>query len=319
MQINLGYVSLSLTLEDTSYNKTITYSSYLKLEPTKANKKLTQIIKNNLHNLKIILKYNHQNKVNFFRLSHNIIPLATHPQVQYDYITPFQKEWTAIGNLITKYHTRVDTHSDQFCVLNSISPQIVKISKGILEYNYQIFKAMNIQSKCVVHIGGATISKEEGLKRFKETFTSLPKYLQDIIIIENDDKIYNTKDTLELCEELNVPMVLDYHHHLCNQTEEKIQSYLPRIIHTWDNTNLPPKMHFSSPKSKKERRSHSNYINYQDFITFLDIISTLHSDIDIMLECKAKDLALFRLLRQLNIYSHYKIKNTTIIIKEKNS
>ena len=76
-------------------------------------------------------------------------------------------------------------------------------------------------------------------------------------------------------------------------------------------------MHFSSPKSKlkKEFRSHNDYINSDDFINFINLIKTQDKDIDIMLEAKAKDDAISRLVRQLKYKTNYKfIDETTFII-----
>ena len=70
-------------------------------------------------------------------------------------------------------------------------------------------------------------------------------------------------------------------------------------------------MHFSSPKNKKEFRSHSNYINSNDFIKFINIIKKYNTSIDIMLECKAKDEAMFKLIRQLKYKTNYHFINET--------
>lgn len=51
--------------------------------------------------------------------------------------------------------------------------------------------------------------------------------------------------------------------------------------------------------------THNNYINLVDFIEFLQILKPYNQDIDIMLECKAKDEALFRLVRQLKTKTNY--------------
>ncbi len=316
MKIRLGYVAISLTLINTSYCHTITYSRYKKLKEKKAQQELHKILKKNIKNFQTILKYNHQNKINFFRFSTTIVPLATHPNVTFDYITPYQKEWKKIGNLIKKYQIRIDTHPDQYCILNSQDPNIVNKSINILKYHQALFKAMNINSQIILHIGAKYNNKEESIKRFIKNFQKLPQEIQKIIILENDDKVYNIKDTLSICQKLNIPMVLDYHHYKCNNEKEKIEDYLPQILATWQNNPLPPKIHFSSPKNLTNPRAHSEYINYQDFINFIKIISIYSQDIDIMLECKAKDEALFRLIRQLKIYSKFKIKNNTIIIKK---
>ena len=72
-------------------------------------------------------------------------------------------------------------------------------------------------------------------------------------------------------------------------------------------------MHYSSPKSKKEKRAHHDYIDIDSFVKFLNKLKPLNQDIDIMIEAKAKDEALFRLVRQLK-YLGYKIEGTTIIL-----
>ena len=65
-------------------------------------------------------------------------------------------------------------------------------------------------------------------------------------------KHYVVNMVLYICETLKIPMVLDYHHYLCNNENEKIEDYLPRILNKWKKEKLNPKMHFSSPKNKKE-------------------------------------------------------------------
>lgn len=310
MRIRLGYVSISLSLNITA-SRTITYTNFQKLTEEKQNEKLDKIINQNFESLKEILKYNHKNNIHFYRLSHNLIPLATHPKVNFNYITPYKNKWEEIGNIIKKYNMRVDIHPDQFCVLNSTSKQITENAFMILDYTYNIYKAMNLKEKIILHVGGAYNDKKEAIKRFKHNFNKLKTEIKEMIILENDDKIYNIKDVLEICEDLNIPMCLDYHHYICNNEGENIDDYLPRIIKTWDNEKHLPKMHFSSPKNKREKRSHSEHINSIDFINFINILKKQNQNIDIMLECKAKDEALFRLVSLLKYQTNYTFLDET--------
>ena len=135
-----------------------------------------------------------------------------------------------------------------------------------------------------------------------------------MIIIENDDRIFNIVDTLKLSQKLKVPMVLDYLHYKCNNNHEKLEDYLEAIFATWKNTNLNPKIHFSSSKNSKKKRHHSDFINYNDFIKFLFLLKPLNQDVDIMLECKMKDIALFTLIRKLKHDGFKFIDNTTFIL-----
>lgn len=110
-------------------------------------------------------------------------------------------------------------------------------------------------------------------------------------------------------------MILDYHHHICNNNNLDLNNYLEEIFNTWKN--MPPKIHFSSPKNntKKDFRSHHELINIDDFICFLELIKPLNINIDIMLECKAKDEALFKLVRLLKYHNYHFIDETTIKLK----
>lgn len=311
MIIHLGYVSISKTLDITP-SKTLTYTEFKKNNDFN---KLNNIIIENLTNLEKIIDYNIKNNIHFYRLTSNLIPLATIKEINFDYIKKYIDYYQRIGNKIKKYNIRVDTHPREFCVLNSTKKEIVENSINILKYHYNILKALDIKNKIIIlHIGSSVFGKDQSIKRFINNFNKLPNYLKECIVIENDDKVYNVLDCLNLCEKLNIPMVLDYHHHICNNDNINIDDYLERIFNTW---KITPKIHFSSPKNKtkKDFRSHHDYIDINYFITFLEKIKPLNIDLDIMLECKAKDDALFKLIRLLKYHNYNFIDETTIKLK----
>lgn len=314
MKVRLGYVALSKALDDVTTSSTITYTNYINKNYNTS--KLLEITKNNLDSLYEIIKYNVKNNFHFYRLTSKLVPLATHDKVDFDYITPLLDEYKKIGKLINGNNIRVDTHPDQYAVLNSMDSKIVKNTMEILKYHYKIMDAIGIKDKIIIlHVGSSACGKKASITRFINNFNKLPDHIKKCIAVENDDKVYNIKDVLELCHKINVPMVLDYHHFICNNEKEDINDYLKEIIDTW-NGKLP-KMHFSSPKSKlkKEFRSHSDYINKKCFIKFINILKKQDKDIDIMLEAKAKDDAVSRLARCLKYETNYKfLDETTFII-----
>lgn len=313
MIIRLGYVSLSKTLNGMTTSSTITYTNFEK-ESFPVDK-LNKIIKNNLNSLKEIIKYNIKNNIHFYRLTSKLIPLATHDKVDFDYIKPFKESFENIGKMINDNKIRIDTHPDQYTVLNSVDNKIVKNTYEILEYHYKILRALNVKNPIIIiHVGSSVFGKEASITRFINNFNKLPEYIKKSIAVENDDKVYNIKDVLKICQKLNIPMVLDYHHYICNNEGEKLEEYIQDIVNTWKNLN--PKFHFSSPKSKlkKEFRSHHDYINSDDFINFLNIIKTTDKNADIMLEAKAKDEALFRLIRELKYKINYTFLDETSFI-----
>lgn len=314
MRVRLGYVALSKALDDVTTSSTITYTNYINKNYNAS--KLLEITKGNLEALNEIIKYNIKNNFHFYRLTSKLVPLATHNKVSFDYIAPLKDEYKKISKLINDNGIRVDTHPDQYAVLNSMDSKIVKNTVEILEYHYKIMDALGIKDKIIIlHVGSSACGKKASITRFINNFNKLSDYIKKCIAVENDDKIYNIKDVLELCHKIKVPMVLDYHHFICNNEGENLKDYLNDIIESW-NGRLA-KMHFSSPKSKlkKEFRSHNDYINSDDFINFINLIKTQDKDIDIMLEAKAKDDAISRLVRQLKYKTNYKfIDETTFII-----
>ena len=194
---------------------------------------------------------------------------------------------------------RVDFHPSEYCIINSTRKEVVEASFEILKYHYRLLTYLKINNPLLVlHIGSKEFGKEKSITRFVHNFYKLPKEIQEVVAIENDDKSYTIEDCLFLSKLIHRPVIFDYHHHYCNPSPTSIEDILPRVVDTWTTT---PKMHFSSPKSKlkKEMRSHHDYINSNEFIKFLGYLKKLEKDIDIMIEAKKKDEAMFRLIREL--------------------
>lgn len=307
MTIRLGYVAISKTLEGITSASTITYTNFIK---DNNYHKLSKVIQSNLNHLIHLLHYNEKNHIHFYRISSNLIPLVTKKEVSFDYTEGYQMYYQKIGNIIKSNDMRVDMHPGQYCILNSTKQEVVEASIDILKYHYHLLEEMGIEDKIIIiHIGSNTFGKKNSLTRFINNFKSLPKYLQKCIAIENDDKVFNIEDCLYLSSLLEIPVVLDYHHFLCNKSEKSIEEYLESIFATWKEKT--PKIHFSSPKSKKEFRSHHDYIDSDKFIEFLSILQNYQKDIDIMIEAKAKDEAMFRLIRELKYKTNYKFIDET--------
>lgn len=301
MKIRLGYACITNCLDSTS-SSPYTYGEYLKYGDME---KLDRVIVSNLKSLEEIIYYNIKNNIHFYRMSSKIIPLATKDDVKFNYTTKYKKYYNRISKIINDNNLRVDFHPDQFCVLNSTNKDVVKNSIDILDYHYKLLNMMKIKDKVLIlHVGSNVLGKNNSIKRFVNNFNKLPDYLKKCIVIENDDKVFNVSDTLKISDMINVPIVLDYHHYKCNKSDIDIE----RIFKTW---NIKPKLHFSSPKNKKDFRSHSDYINSNDFIEFIELIKKYNTDVDIMLEAKMKDEALFRLVRELKYKTNYNFIDDT--------
>lgn len=305
MQIRLGYVAMSMNLENCSPSKTATVTVLDKLEDKK-NKinRLKHIAKENLQNTLRILKYNKAKNIYVYRMSSKIFPLATYPGLEFtNYIDELKPELIDLGKYIIENKMRVSSHPDHFVLLNSISKKVYDDSVKELKYHQMMFEAMGLDAnyKFVIHVGGMYKNKADSILRFYEGFNKLDTSLKERLILENDDKSFNALDTLEICNKLKIPMVLDVHHHNCNKSDIELDRLLNLAFDTWNEQKINPKIHFSSPKDAKNFRNHAEYINVDEFNKFIGVAKKVDRDFDIMLEAKEKDNALLKLREELNL------------------
>ena len=311
MKIRLGYVALPVTLNITA-SKTITLTNYKKLGKKKGEEKREKIFLENLDNLLEILKYNLKNNIHFYRMTTHLVPLLTYKDSYDNILIKHKDKMLEIANFIKNNNIRVDIHPDQFNVLNSNNPSVVEATINNLNYYNNLMNKLKLNTNIILHIGSSQDGKKESMNRFVKSFNKLNKSVKSKLAIENDDKVFNIRNVLSLAKKINIPVVLDYHHFLVNRNNEKIEDYITDIFNTWKTT---PKIHFSSPKNKKEKRSHHDYIDSDTFIDFIERIKFCNRDFDIMIEAKKKDEALFRLVRELKYKTNYKfIDETTFIV-----
>lgn len=305
MIVRLGYVALSLEVKDSSPNKTITWKNLQKIEPAHRISRLRILSKENLKNQLRLLKYNWGEGIEVYRFTSKLIPLATHEAAEnWDFAEDLKEEFQDIGAFIHKHKMRVSFHPDHFVNLNSPKEDIVEKSILDLQYHFKQSKAMGMDGsmKFNIHIGGAYQDKKKSLDRLIENWSRVPSSIQQRITFENDDKTYTAKETLEACQALQVPMVLDIHHHRCNHEEDHLDPMLPLIFQTWNDTGLPPKIHVSSPRgteSSAAMRSHADDVDVHDLLPFLKMAREHTDRLDVMVEAKNKDLALKKLMADL--------------------
>lgn len=318
MIIRLGYVAIALKLPKVTSSSTVTYTNYEKLNTEeKRLDKLKLVTNSNLNDLFSILQYNKENNIHFYRITSALIPLATHPEVNFDYRKFFKADFLKIGKFVKEQNMRVDTHPDQFNVLNSTKEEVVMNTERNLWPHVHLFEDMDYPlGKMVLHIGSSQEGKEASIKRFIQNYKKFPHEIQQRLILENDDKTFNVEEVLSICKELEIPFVLDVHHHLCNNDGSPLESYLQDFFNTWDKEPLPPKIHFSSPKEGGKDRKHDDFIVPEDFINFIEICRPYNRDFDVMIEAKQKDLALYKLVNDIrSLRNSWKwIDETTIEI-----
>ena len=155
----------------------------------------------------------------------------------------------------------------------------------------------------ILHLGGVFGDKEATLNRFRQNYARLPQGVKDRLVLENDDVSWSVHDLLPLCEELNIPMVLDFHHHniifdpeQIREGTKDIMDLYPRILATWKRKNITPKMHYSEPTPSaitgRQRRKHNPRV-----VT----LPPCPPGMDLMIEAKDKEQAVFELMRTFKL------------------
>jgi len=301
MRIRFGYVAIALNVLQGSPNKTITVKTMETIEDHGARlDRLHRLLQENLATTIRILHYNAAHDIHLYRLTSKTVPLSTHPiTTGWNYIEDFQDEWRNIGDLIKKHHMRVSAHPDHYTLLNSQKPEVIAAALRDLAYHSSLFDALGLSPapQLVLHIGGLYNNKQGAMARFIHNFNQVPLAIRLRLMLENDDKSYSAMDVLTLCQQLNCPMVLDIHHHMCHNNGEELGTLWTQIVTTWGNS--VPKIHVSSPKNSKDFRSHADFVAVEDLLPFLKVAKELNRDLDVMVEAKQKDIAMFQLLGDL--------------------
>ncbi|MNW48978.1 UV DNA damage endonuclease [compost metagenome] len=319
MIVRFGYVAMSTALENASPSKTMTYKTFSGLSDQEAAiRRLESIAAENLHTTLRLLRHSIAHDIHVYRFTSKLIPLATHEALLNTDWNPYEalkEPFAEVGDFAKSHGMRVSFHPDHFTVLSTPRPEVLRNSIRDLEYHVAMLEAMGLdcRAKNNIHVGGAYGDKPSAGERFKENVTALPDKIKNRLTLENDDKTFNAPETLEIAEALGLPMVLDIHHQWVNNAGETPAELWPRILSTWTSPfaqadapvgePLAPKIHASSPKSATDPRGHADHVIAAPLLHFLREIAPITKQLDVMLEAKLKDGAVFALMEDLRQYS----------------
>ena len=235
-----------------------------------------------------------------FRVSSPLLPLYTHPQVGYTLDELPQGEeiieaLSAVKALKEKYRLRLSFHPDQFTLLSSPRPEVT--ASALKDLDYQAMLATLIGADIInIHGGGVYGDKESALLRLAEQVSALSHPIRSRLTLENDDRSYTVKDLLPVCEQLEIPLVYDVHHHRCNPDGLSIAAATAAALQSWQRVGREPCFHLSSPKNswQGKPRPHADFIDPADFPS-----EWRQLDVTIEVEAKAKELAVLHLQQEL--------------------
>lgn len=289
MKTRLGYACLDLTLTDTFK------TCRLKTFKEKGISYINELCLHNVSVLDSIIDNNIKNKIDMYRMTSGLMPwyhlYNVNDLPDYDKIVSMYK---VVGEKIITNDIRVSFHPDHFTVLGSENPKVVEQSIKDVNHHSFLMDLLGVPDthfcKINVHISNTKPSKVEAIKRFIYSFNKLDENAKKRLTIENDDNIngYSVEELYDVYTEIGTPIVFDSLHYECNKGNKTYEEALGIAVSTWSNVN--PVVHHSSSRVKEDitakKTAHSDYI-FENF-------NCCSYNVDIMLEAKAKNLALFK-------------------------
>lgn len=255
----------------------------------------------NLKDILVMIMWNEMHGIRVFRLSSEMFPHKSNPRVE-DYTFDFAKELLVkIGKLARYFGHRLTFHPGQYNVVGAINEKAFKQTINDLSYHATVLDLMGMgdNSVMVVHGGGVYGDKEATKKRWCKQYQMLPDNVKRRLVLENCERCFSIVDCLDVSREIGIPVVFDTHHFECYKLLHPDESFKPAgeyisdILKTWNRRKIKPKFHVSEQGSGRTGH-HSDYIEVlPEYL--LEIPEMYNQHIDIMIEAKKKELAIFKL------------------------
>ena len=271
--------------------------------------KLLSVSKHNLEVLDFTLDYCAQNKIFLLRIGSDIIPFASHKDIQFDWKNIFYDELIDLGQKVKNTNIRVSMHPSAYTVINSPNPIVVENSIRDLQWHADFLDALgtDYKSKIVLHVGGVYGDRYASKRRFIDVFKLLPENIQKRIIIENDEKCYSIDCVLDICNEIGAPAVFDVLHNAVFPSMKYVSNRecILACRKTWAKDDGIQKIHYSQQAIGKKIGSHSETIDVDEFLDFYSTVEDIQ--LDIMLEVKDKNVSAIKCINGIDDF--YSKKN----------
>jgi UV DNA damage endonuclease len=272
--------------------------------------------------LRDIFAYLQAHAIGFYRVAAQLAPYITHPTMPqfHNQIEESAAELEAVGELARAAGLRLTMHPTHYVQMSSPNEGTAASAVAELSVAAALFDRMGLDGDAVivVHVGGVYGDPTSGCERFVRQYEGLPPAVRARLVLENDDHRYSFEDCWWIHERTGVPLVLDVLHLRClNPTRRTAGEALAAALATWPRERKP-KIHFSSPRTSpriverdgKEQWQAPLPHQHSDFLDPFAVIDLLRDaqaaglrPFDIMLEAKAKDLALLRLRDQIKQFA----------------
>jgi UV DNA damage endonuclease len=277
--------------------RTATHRYCATLEPSARAQYLSAIVLANAIALRDAIVHCSELGIGAFRITSQIVPLATHPVSGYDIdnlpdAEAIHAALSEARSLSKTRDVRLSFHPDQFVVLNSETETTVTSSVREMEHHARIAKLVDAEA-LTLHAGGGAGGEASALARLARGVDKLSPQARARLALENDDRSFSPAALLPFCEKEQIAFVYDVHHHRCHRDRMPVAEASERAAATWNGRE--PWMHVSSPRegwSSTNPRSHAEFIDAADLPE-----EWMGKRMTIDVEAKAKERAVLDIMR----------------------
>ena len=256
-----------------------------------------QLAYQNICDLYTILVWNTANNIKFYRMSSDMIPWASEYGVRnLPNIEQVAAMLRKCGDYATSVGQRLTFHPGPFNKLTSSNSSVTSNTIRDLTIHADILDLMGLSNthynKINIHVGATYKDKPMAIAQFLNNWDLVPDNVKSRFTLENDDKpsLYTTEELYNLIyKHTNIPIVFDHHHHSLHSGGMSHADALAIAVSTWGNVR--PVVHYSQSRSVEQNikcpaTAHSD--------SYWETMDTCGHDVDVMLEAKFKEIALFK-------------------------
>jgi len=303
--VRLGYACINMGLQEsrgiqtsrgmikrTFQQKGASYASSLALQ--------------NCKDLIEIVKWNNENGIKVFRITSCLFPWASEYQIDdLPDIEQISAALQEVGKVAKEGGQRLSQHPGPFNILASETERVVNNCIIDLKIHQKTMDLMQQPedrwAKINIHVGAAKGDREKALETWCRNFDRLPDGVKNRLTVENDDKenLYSIKMLYEgVFKRTGVAIVADQHHHECGPQDIPWSEALPLAASTW--SDVRPTCHLSNSRRIEMEGVNKNAHSDWYYTPFNDC----GLDVDVVLEAKMKERALFRYKTQFAELPH---------------
>jgi UV DNA damage endonuclease len=267
--------------------------------------------------LRDVLLYLADRQIRMYRLSADLVPAIGRmddPTAE-QHLARCRAELALIGEMARQHDLRLSVHVAGSVVLSAPDPVRQMRALTVLERLTRLLDGMGLgpDAVIVVHVGGYYGDRDQALHTAAASVARLSPAAQARLALENDDRRFGVTDCLWLHRRTGIRLVFDLlHHQLYNPDGLPAVEALLACLETWPPAHTP-KIHLATPTTEMVRdrlnrphpprlNRHSHFLNPFPLMDFLRALPPVRP-FDVMLEARARDLALLQFRQHLSRFA----------------